>query len=354
MTFLTIPTGTFTHPGTAVLPAVNDGSAAAEAAKIALFQTMFSGEIYYAFRKNRATEGRITRKEVKPGAESALFRQVGKGTVTRHLSGQDIELDTHIDGTTKLSNQVDVGDFKIFLSRPLLAATSVDEWENLRNVHDMRGPIAQELAKDLADEADKEAFLMMIKAAQGGLTQTPNFISQLDTSGLVLTDAAMATNGSTLMENLRLASLQFKNKNMWNRGKAYVAVSPNTKSLLVQQQELLNRELGNTSNGIFSEGTVMKAWGMEILETTQISDLVTTVGNLQYTRGVHGETLDVNAANTVFVAWMDAAIGEAVAMNVSVREDYDSRKFSHRISARFSHGLGAIYPAGCVQGRTSA
>lgn len=355
MQFTSLSTGP-TFPGVipSNLPLTNDGSLASEADKIEQFLTVFGGEVMVSFRKALVTNGAWMMKTVPDGFESVTYRQVGKANVKRHLSGQSLLLDFDATSPTPepLLTSMETGRLQVFLDRPLTASTLVDRWENRRNSFDTRQEVAQEIGKDLADQVDYERLLLVAKAAQGNLTQTSDFISSIPTAGATLEDPNVATDGSALLDALKEASIFFHEANMLANGeKAYVALRPRQYSLLVENQDLLNRDYGGT-NGIFSDGTVFKAWGMELRPTTGLPTADES-SNILMTRGVHGENYAVDARNTVALCWIDKAFGSATADAISVESTYEHEYKADLISGDTSMGHTAIFPAGSFQIRTA-
>jgi len=140
---------------------------------------------------------------------------------------------------------------------------------------------------------------------------------------------------------------------MLNAGdSAHVALKPQQYHLLVENQDLLNRDYGG-QNGIFADGTVFKAWGMELHPTTGLptGDFST---DTQYINGVHGENYAFDATNTVALCWIDRACGSATADMISVETEYMARYQADFILGKTTMGHAVLWPGGTAQIRTAA
>ena len=96
------------------------------------------------------------------------------------------------------------------------------------------------------------------------------------------------------------------------------ALSPAHYNLLVQNQDLLNRDFGG-ANGIYADGTVHKAWGIELIKSTHIPTTDTS-GN--GTQGIRGTNYNIDASGTVACCWQKDAIAGVRAGSISMEKAY--------------------------------
>ena len=282
---------------------------------LALFLKLFSGEVLTTYRENLTTEGTVMTHTVPQGAKSSQFRLMGEGSVARHVAGKNVLVDDDPDGAKYLT-QIKQGEREVFLDRPLIAVTTVDNWEEARNSFQARQPIAMELARQLAKRTDRDRLLLMIKAAGASLDSTSSYPTAWATSGTKVTDANAGTDGSALLDSIRQLEEAFSDADVPEMDR-HVALKPSHYNLLVQNQDLLNRDF-NTDNGIFSDGTVYRAWGMMLHKTTNIP---TTNLLSDDQTGVNGEDYAVDARNTVAVAWQSEGFASAEAEAIGVEAE---------------------------------
>jgi len=118
-------------------------------------------------------------------------------------------------------------------------------------------------------------------------------------------DVNAATDGSVLLDQLRQVAEKFDTDEVPEEMR-FVALPPAQYNLLVQNQDLLNRDFGGM-NGIFSDGTVFKAWGMELMKSNHIP---TTDTSGDGTVGIRGVNYNIDATGTVAVCWQkDGLLG---------------------------------------------
>lgn len=321
------------------------GSEAVENSKIALFQDVFSGEVLTAFRKNLVTMGRWMTKTVAPNSESSSFRQVGKGKVRRHMSGQNVLLDETVK-SERIMNQIDTGTLKLYLDRPIMGVTTSDEWENARNQFDMRTEVADEIGKDLAERVDFERLLVCVKAAGGHLgTWTDQFVEDIPKVGQEIIEVNALTDGSSLLDAIKRLSEAYDADKMM-RGTRYLALNSPQYNLLVQNQDLLNQDFsGGRKNGVYAEGEVYKAWGITLLKTVELPQADYST-DTDYMNGVHGLTYNIDASNVAGVSWIDMAVASAEANAISISDNYHDELQANLIIGKTSVGHAPIYPAG--------
>ena len=319
---------------------------AAGGADYELFLRTFSGEVLATLRAMMVTEGRFTRKTVPPGANRVQFRQIGTGTAYRHIQGANILEDNDPSDSAALLSSINMGDHDVYLDRPIIAATLVDDWENVRASIDARQPIARELGKDLAIAIDKDRLHLVIKAAEGNLLSShKNDISGWPSSGTVVTDANALTDGSALLDALRQIEEGFSTANVPDEGR-HVALGPVAYNLLVQNQDLLNRDF-NTDNGVFSDGTVFRAWGMALHKTTQVPTMAAAGTNPLGTGGVNGETYAQSASNGVAICWQEMGCVTAEASAINVQSEFRTERQAEFVLAKATVGHDILRPDFC-------
>lgn len=318
-----------------------------------LFLKLFSGEVLLEMEPRLSTRNTISAKTVRPGSKSAQFRQMGSGTVFRHSAGDNLLSDTQTPVTggspEAYVQSLSQGEIEVFLDRPLLAAAVIDDWEQARNSFQARQPVARVLGRDLAKQVDLDRLRLMIRAAQGNLTQDQSFAAGFATSGSVINDANSDTDGSALLDALRQAEEAFSDADIPEEER-HVALKPAQYNLLVQNQDLLNRDFGS-DNGVFSDGTVFRAWGMALHKTT---NLPTADDSSLDQTGVNGELYQADARNTVAVCWQMEGFASAEAEAIAIQAENKIELQGLFIVAKNTVGHGILRPDHFVQIRTAA
>ena len=126
----------------------------------------------------------------------------------------------------------------------------------------------------------------------------------------------------------------------------FCALKPAQYNLLVQQQDLLNRDFGNT-NGVFSDGTVYRAWGIELVKSTHVpttSKTTSTVGIRNgFTSGYGG---DFTA--TVATLWQKDGVA-MVRTGMSMESEYKIEYGGTLLLGKIATGHDVLRPKHCAR-----
>lgn len=295
----------------------------------AIFLKVFTGLVKNVFDRKIAVLPNIDMMAAPPGAKSIQVPYVGRARTVRHEVGANMLTDTlattnftpsTVDPTdtatdTHLSD-IPFGEREVFIDDPLKANAFLDDWEKFKSQLDAQMRVARELGTILAEDNDILALRLISKAARpvadSGIAWASSSIPTVfrptsDGAGLFV-DANAATDGSVLLGLLQNVSEYFDNGRVPEEDR-FVALAPAHYNLLVNNQDLLNRDFGG-ANGIFSDGTVFKAWGMTLIKTIAITELLAGGAGADgdtsaetASTGVRGTLYNVDAAGTVAVCW---------------------------------------------------
>ena len=120
----------------------------------------------------------------------------------------------------------------------------------------------------------------------------------------------------------------------------------------MQNQDLLNRDLGNTGNGIFSDGTVFKAWGIELKMTTILPNSDVTYGANRATPAVgvrnrHGYS--VNGSPVAALCIQREALAKAVGGGMTLMtKDLEFEYGGTAMAAEMAFGYEVFRPKNCA------
>jgi len=306
------------------------------------FLTLYGGEVLTQIAEKNVYMNRITMRPMPRGADKVRFEAVGDGFTSRTEVGKSVILDVSASGNDTPSkagggtflSQNKVGYRDVYVDDPLQTANFVDNWDEFKAVFEARSILRTKQAEALARDFDKMIARLIISGACGSGTTgfidwsasnlptefvtvptdssrgTPGAaIEDDDTAGtnaglMNFINSLAGTDGSALLDELRKISQQFDENRVPDEGR-YVSLKPAQYNLLVQNQDLLNRDFGG-QNGIYSDGTVYRAWGMELVKTLHVP---TTDSSSDGTTGVQGTNYNVDAQNTVALAWHRDGIG---------------------------------------------
>ena len=344
------------------------------------FLTVYGGEVLAQIAEKNVFMNRITMRPMPRGASNVRFEAVGEARTMFSEVGKSVLLDTPQTANLTPSTPSDasgigflsannVGWRDIYIDDPLTVGNFVDNWEQFKSTFEARGPLKKKQAEALARDFDKYIARLIVKAAVGAGTtgfidySASNFpeefvqvpadssrgtpgapIEDDDTDGtnaglMNFIDSLAATDGSALLDQIRRVMQQFDENRVPEDGR-YVALKPAQYNLLVQNQDLLNRDFGG-QNGIFSDGTVFRAWGAELIKTLHIPTTDLSSGG---TVGIRGTNYNVNASSTVAVAWHRDGIG-GVEAGVSPSMDDKTAEYNGTLLVvRAAKGFDVRHP----------
>ncbi len=334
-------------------PGKSDGS---------LFLTQYAGEVLTAFREFTVMEGRFIARSISNG-QSKQFPVLGRVSGTHAAIGKDV-----LDNANGMLQVAQVAEKVITVDRPFVVPTFVDDFEELVNHWDIRGPIAQEQGQAIAEDRDSKLMRCLALAAQsGGYFASPDVddhpygtIIQGDSTAQAGSDsqpeirvesaaASADTQGAALAECLRIASEVMTSKRVPRRGR-YCLVKPAQFNLLVEQTDFTNVDLGNGGNGSLKEGRIGRMWGFDVIETnllptTNLSAIANTNQGAQYA---------VDARNTVALCGQTSALGGLRLRGLETMvKDLRATHEGWLLKSRVITGYDWLRPSAAVQIRTA-
>ena len=313
---------------------------------LALFLKIFSGEVIERARDFTFMEDKVMKRALR-GAQTAQFPGIGTLSGGYHARGQDI-LDEA--ATVPIIQQVKHGELTIQVDRPLMTAVGVDDLEDIVNHYDVRAPYANAFAKFFMEKWDTDVMVLMIKAAIDGQAGTGTYqVTSDHPQGSVITSANSGTVAADLLAALRDAE-QAMDENQVEAEGRYAVLKPAQYNLLTgPSAALLDRDYGGDGNGRAQDGTVMRAWGFDIIK----SNLLPTTNVAAPAAGQNGETYAADCSNTTALCGARGAIGAVEAMPLSVTTEYDWKTRQDVLIGSRATGLGVLRPEACIQIQTA-
>jgi hypothetical protein len=163
------------------------GSANGAADKWSLFLKVFSGEVLSLFEQKTVMRPLITVRSIAQG-KSATFPLYGSLGTKFHKPGENI-----MDSTNSYVSEVKFAERVLNIDGQLISAAFVAEIDELLNHWDVRGPIAQQIGRELAYYFDKAAINTMIAAAR--TSSSP--VTYKTSGGLDMVGGVLATQAAS-------------------------------------------------------------------------------------------------------------------------------------------------------------
>lgn len=312
---------------------------------LALFLKIFSGEVIERAKEFTIMDSKVVKRVLK-NAQTAQFPGIGQLSGAYHARGQDI-LDE--SATNPIIQQVKHGELTIQVDRPLMTAVGVDDLESIVNHYDVRGPYANAFAKFFMERWDRDVMRLMLKAATAASGTYAVTTDHPD--GAIITETNADTVAADLLSALEEAERDMDEKMVASEGR-YCLLKPQQYNLLTgPSAALLDRDFGGEGNGRAQDGTVMRAWGFDIIKTNLLPQDDSTG---ESTTGQNGETYIVDARNTVALCGAPGAIGAVEAMPLAMSTEKDWKTRQDVLIGSRATGLGVLRPEHCIQIRTAA
>ncbi|WOZ55659.1 capsid protein [Roseobacter phage CRP-118] len=308
------------------------GQAGLTGATDALFLKVFSGEVMSTFNALTVMKEKTRIRAINNG-KSAQFPAIGKTVAEYHTAGAEI-----------LGNNIEHGEKVITIDDLLIANTFIASIDEAKNHYDVRSEYSKQMGQALAQTYDRNLLSMAIKAAR-------------DPSGL---GAGVAGQGNAASENLgsttpstadivtamydAAATLDAANVPETDR---YVIVNPATYYALVQNDKLINRDFGQ--NGSYSDGTIMRVAGMQIVKSNNLAVNHTTSSAYPDFNSKYA----VDATDTTALVIQQQALGTVQLMDMATEMEYDIRRQGTLAVSKMAVGHGVLRPECIIELRAA-
>jgi hypothetical protein len=308
------------------------GQAGLTGATDALFLKVFSGEVMSTFNALTVMKEKTRIRAINNG-KSAQFPAIGKTVAEYHTAGAEI-----------LGNNIEHGEKVITIDDLLIANTFIANIDEAKNHYDVRSEYSKQMGQALAQTYDRNLLSMAIKAAR-------------DPSGL---GAGVAGQGNAASENLgsttpatadivtamydAAATLDAANVPETDR---YVIVNPATYYALVQNDKLINRDFGQ--NGSYSDGTIMRVAGMQIVKSNNLAVNHTTASAYPDFNSKYA----VDATDTTALVIQQQALGTVQLMDMATEMEYDIRRQGTLAVSKMAVGHGVLRPECIIELRAA-
>ncbi len=304
-----------------------DGSGATDA----LFLKQFAGEILTAFHNTTVTMSRHTVRTISSG-KSASFPVTGIAAAAYHTPGTNI-----MDAGNGLLSQIKHAEKVINIDDLLIAATVIANIDEAMNHYDVRSIYSTEIGTALALKMDGNVLRKFIKTAR----QTTPAYTGGPVGQVIAAGATVATTSSVLAAKIAQAAMILDQKNVPANDR-FCYLAPAQYSLLAQDTTVLDKMIGGS--GAYSEGTVYKIAGIELVKTNQIP-----TANEASQAGGDKNGYNADYTNTVAVVGTKAAVGTVKLLDLAFESEYKIEYQGTLMVAKYAVGHGELRPECAVE-----
>lgn len=289
----------------------------------ALFLKVYAGEVLTAFQKATQALQRTSMRNIQSG-KSAQFPATGRQTAAYHTPGTEIT-----------GNQVNHAEQVITIDSLLISSAFIADIDEAMNHYDVRSIYSKECGLALAYQMDANILQTGVLAARAAtaVTGLPGGTSSIN--------ANYKTDSTTLAGGLFTAA-QTLDENAVPADGRTAYLRPAQYYLLAQNTTAINSLYGGA--GAYSDGTVTRIAGIELVKSLQLPVTNITTGLTKY---------QVNASTTAALVMHSSAVGTVKLMDLSMQSAYDIRRQGSLIVARYAVGHGVLRPDAAVELKTA-
>lgn len=308
-------------------PGQINGAGAADA----LWLKVYSGEVLSSFAKRIVIAPKVRKRSISR-AKSAQFMAVGRALTSYHSIGDNV-----LDPANANLNLFKQNEQVITLDGELLSATFVSDIEELKSHWDVRSEYSTEQGRAMAVELDSRLLRLLVLT---GRNTTPNITGQ--EAGEVIMDVDFETNGASAVATAFSVAQKFDEKHVPEEDR-YLAMAPLSYYSIVQDKSLINRDFGGGPNGVFHDGVVLRAAGIQLVKTTLMptTNFVANAGEANSTTG--------DFTDTVAVAWHRSAVASLQLRGLRMESEYKIEYRGDILVASMAMGHGSLRPEAAIE-----
>ena len=295
-----------------------------------LFLKVFSGEVLTTFNSEVVMKDKVRVRNITSG-KSSQFPAIGKTTASYHTPGAEIT-----------GNVIQQDEKVITIDDLLIANTFISKIDEAMSHFEVRSEYSNQMGQALAQTYDRNLFSLAVKAARDP--------SGLGNGAVGQGDAESVSVGATptldaLIEAMYNAAQKLDEKNV-PATERYVFVSPAVYWDLVTSDKLINRDYGG-ANGTYSDGTVIKVAGLQIVKTNNLA-VDHTTATLDYS-----SKYAVDASDTKALILHPQAMGTVKLLDLASEMEYDIRRQGTLMVSKMAVGHGVLRPECLIELRAN-
>lgn len=289
----------------------------------ALFLKVFAGEVMTAFEEQNEMLDRHMIRSISSG-KSAQFPATWKLTAAYHTPG------TELVGQTSPLGERTITIDDLLVSDVFLA--SIDE---AKAHYEVRSEYSMQAGAALRRTFNKNVLQVGVLAARAATTVTGG------NGGTELTNANYLTDASVMAGGIFAASVALDEKDVPEDDR-FVFVRPAQYSLLVQNKDTINKDWGGS--GMYSDGTINRIGGIEIVKSRNLPNTNVTTGPAAY---------QGNFSTTAALVMNRRAVGTVKLMDLATEAEWDIRRQGWLLLAKYAMGHGILRPECAVELKTA-
>ena len=313
---------------------------------------MFFGELIGIYTRGKQISNRLRTQTIDSGLswQTPAYGLIETGGY--HVAGEDVLI------TSGYLQQIPFADKTFFIDLPWVLNLLTPSFDRLQTHYSTTEIEMRQVAERQARQTDLKACRMLANSAEVAANVTGGSVTSGSETpaGLTITNAAMLTSATVILDSLRQAAQRF-DENDVPEGKRYFACHPAQKHLLISDRQLLDRDVQRVpgSNGDYPSATIYMAHGFEIISSTAIKAMRTagdytnvTGDNNTYTATSTG----THAANAG-ICFTDESAIRLVRKDLEVNSWYQESRFAHVVTSRVIDGYSTYRPETVVALRTT-
>lgn len=310
-----------------------------EADKRVLFEEIFTGEVWTAYKEKNVMRQYHRVRTIEHG-KSADFAAIGKAVGRRHTPGTEI-----------LGQEIAHGEQTISIDDLLIADVFMSKLHEKMASYDTRAPYANELGDALARIYDKTVLRVAISAARA-----TNPITTLPGGSTVTLPAGYAAdtdaNKAIMLADAIFASHQiFMEKRSAMASEVKCFITPADYFRLVRNKDLLNTDWGGL--GSYGRAELPMVGGVELVVTNHLpqQDDTAVVSGGNFNDGIDSinSKYAIDASKVQAVLFAPDACGTVELIDFSVDDQWDLRRMGHLVVASQAVGHGVLRPECAVE-----
>jgi len=295
----------------------------------ALFLKVFANEVLEAFYTANIMKPLTLNRSI-PSGKSATFPVTAKVAASYHTVGSEI-----VGQTVAMSEKVIVIDDK------LIAPVFVGDLDEMKNHFDYRSIYKTAIGQALARVYDQRLLQVTILAARAAATITGG---TGNAGGTVITQGALATDGSAIADTLHDAASVLDVNNVPEAGR-HVVLLPTQYHLLARTPLVLNSFTGGS--GSFRSGQTYEVAGFTVHKSNNVPTTVIA------SAAGDKNTYDGTFTNTVGAIFHEGAVGTLSLMDLAMQSEYDIRRQGTLMVASMAVGHGILRPESAIELKTA-
>lgn len=287
----------------------------------AMFLKVFGGEVLAAYRENNVFAGLTLQRTISHG-KSAQFPATGKTTAAYHVPGAEI------DGQT-----IAGAEREIFIDDLLISDVFIPQIDEAKNHFEYRSEYAYQLGAALARTNDSNIGQVIALAARAATTVTGL------SGGTGLVDADALTSGASMRATAFDAAQALDEKDVPAEDRV-LALSPAGYYELVQNGNVLDKDITQGVNGGVNTGRVFSVAGFDIVPTNNMPSANVATGPTAY---------QGNFLTTLALFFHRGVAGTVSLMGLATEMGWDMRRQGTLILAKQALGSGILRPECAVE-----